>query len=851
MEVLVKWTNDSLDWVQTNKLKSVNLNDEFIIGTSVKMLNNEKWRFGTILDAVCDGSSSDKNEPLCKIRTRARKQSQEINSSSDDDIALCQLRSKYLKKYSTSNIKSDESISKTEVTNTSTIPEDVKTGPSTQPDVQKFIGTDVNSGNNIITEPIALNDKDNNEEINGQAIDDDSYKGDPYSDIDLSDTNDPTYVQCCEVPNCKGEVFSSCFRCQILLCWDHFIEDLPTCDKHRNQESSDDLSGTKVGQNKRKKTDKRKPEDFNVEGASKEYEREVTKKINKKKMSKALRQSGAEYVSVNTKKTVKERKLGAGCNSEWCKKGGRSCGKFSEDIRQLIFENYYKLANIQVQREYIARHVKQVKKKCSTTTNLKSRRENTNLFFLPLAGNTVQVCRSFFMNTLNVSEKVIRTVLAKMDSSGFIEKDNRGGRSAEAALKDEAKRKLIENHISRFPRVESHYCRKDSTREYLNSDLSLKKMYAMFLGELSPNEDKPSFTTYRAVFKTKNLSFHRPKKDLCSLCKTYHEASEEKKIELQDTYDKHTKSKNAIRDIKNFCKISAQNDPQKTVCLCFDLQQVIHLPISNENAIFYKRRFACYNLTFYNLASRDCHCFTWNECDSGRGSCEISTALFETLLKYDEKKVQTVNLFADGCGGQNRNTVVAAALLFIVSKSNHITEISLRFFVTNHGQSEGDSAHSAISYAIKKAGELFVPSQLTPIIRLARHAKPYEVRTFTFDDFWDFKSFSENLRVRSLRTDDKGNPFKWTDVAEFKVTKTDIQKIFFKTSHLDENYRSVTLKRQNATLLMKPLSKLNKELRPISMAKYKDLNALCIGNTPVVRLPEHTNFYKSLPHTTE
>ncbi|XP_072398864.1 uncharacterized protein [Diabrotica undecimpunctata] len=455
------------------------------------------------------------------------------------------------------------------------------------------------------------------------------------------------------------------------------------------------------------------------------------------------------------------------------------------------------------------------------------------------------------MNTLNVSEKAIRTVLTKMDSTGFIEKDNRGGRCANVVLKDEAKRKLIENHINRFPRVESHYCRKDSTREYLHSDLTLKRMYAMFINESGFDEDKPSFTTYRAVFKAKNLSFHRPKKDLCSLCKTYHESSKEKKVEMQTTYDEHTKSKNAIREYKSLCKISAESDPEKTVCLCFDLQQVIHLPISNENAIFYKRRLACYNLTFYNLASRDCHCFTWNECDSGRGSCEISTALFKILLKYDEKKVKIVNLFADGCGGQNRNTIVVAALLFIVSKSNHIGEISLCFFTANHGQNEGDSAHSAISYAIKKAGELFIPSQLTPVIRLARLAKPYEVHTFSFGDFWDFKTLGENLRIRSLRIDDQGNGFKWTEVTEFKVTKNDLQKIFFKTSHLEENYRSVTLKRQNTPFLTKPLNKLNTEPRPISMAKYKDLNTLCTGNTPVIRLPEHINFYKSLPHTAE
>ncbi|XP_072391866.1 uncharacterized protein [Diabrotica undecimpunctata] len=281
MEVLVQWRDRSICLVCTNKLEVVNKDDTFKNGTRVKMLHNERWYFGIILDmkGYCGGSSSEENEPLTNT---------EIGSESDN--------------------------------------------------------TD-------------------NSEKNNKKSSDHLNNGDPYSDIDLSDTNDPTYTQCCEVPKCKGEVFSSCFRCQILLCWNHFMEDLPTCDKHRNQDSSDDSFVSKRRYRKKKKIDNRKPEDYNVEGASKEYEREVLTRTNKKRVAQVLRRSGAQYVSVDTKKTVSGRKLGSSCNSEWCKKGGRNCSKFSKEVRQSIFDNFYKLANVQLQREYIARHVKQVKKK--------------------------------------------------------------------------------------------------------------------------------------------------------------------------------------------------------------------------------------------------------------------------------------------------------------------------------------------------------------------------------------------------------------------------------------------------------------------------------------------------------
>lgn len=64
----------------------------------------------------------------------------------------------------------------------------------------------------------------------------------------------------------------------------------------------------------------------------------------------------------------------------------------------------------------------------------------------------------------------------------------------------------------------------------------------MFLDELKPEIEKPSFTIYRDVFKTTNLSFHRSKKDLCGICKNYFEGSADTKLQMQDWYDAHIKS---------------------------------------------------------------------------------------------------------------------------------------------------------------------------------------------------------------------------------------------------------------------------------------------------------------------
>lgn len=83
---------------------------------------------------------------------------------------------------------------------------------------------------------------------------------------------------------------------------------------------------------------------------------------------------------------------------------------------------------------------------------------------------------------------------------------------------------------------------------------------------------------------------------------------------------------------------------------------------------------------------------------------------------------------------------------------------------------------------------------------------------------------------------------------EIKVNKLNPDIIFFKTSHLQEEYGQINLKRQKKDLYSMTLDQLNLEPNKITADKYKDLISLCEGKTPVVKIAEHKQFYESLPH---
>lgn len=677
------------------------------------------------------------------------------------------------------------------------------------------------------------------------------------SPVDDSDT-DPHYlpdshVRICEVSGCQVEVFSSCHICYQLLCSDHFVNNGPCENDHRLAEPVQPVNSKKKCVEPRSMhtlipVENVAPEDFMVDGSERE---EGTSRIpkrseNVKQKAHDKRIRGEEYISPKTGKPVSPRNcVKPRCNSVGCTRLGRKCSSFSEEERQAINQAFYATGSLQLQREYIVRFLQQKDVKQRTVKKHVSRRTTSLYYHLPKDTMSMPVCKTMFLNTLNISEKTMRTALSKRQSTGTVEKDKRGGRQKIFLEVDKQRRDAILEHINKFPRMESHYCRLESKRDYLHPNLNKQTMYDMFTHENASKGISASYTSYCNVLKSQNISFHNPKKDMCKICQTYRKGDPQKKKELMETFLQHTKEKEAVRLKKDKAKRETDNN---VAVATFDLQQVLYLPKTNDNQLFYKRRLANYNLTMYDLKTKECHCFLWHEGLGKRGSSEIGTCLKIYLDNLNTTGKKEAMLFADGCPGQNKNSIIATALLHYVSRMEvSIEKISLLYFEAYHGQNEGDSAHSAIKTAIENAGDLYVPSQLVPVFKLARRKKPYVVHTPQTADFLDFKLLSKDLRILSIRSDDHGGTVDWTRIAEIMVKKTETNRIFFKSSHVQKEYRSITLKQRHPMSVTEEPPKLYTQPPKISKDKFGDLLSLCQGPFPVVRELDYVQFFKSLP----
>lgn len=109
--------------------------------------------------------------------------------------------------------------------------------------------------------------------------------------------------------------------------------------------------------------------------------------------------------------------------------------------------------------------------------NQKKKRENQRKFkerkkkyCFKVKDTKIQVCKKFFCGTLAISQKTIYNAFKMRNENANTPSRSGQGKHPKKRL-TEVEVKYVKDHINSFPRVESHYCRADSTREYLDSTL--------------------------------------------------------------------------------------------------------------------------------------------------------------------------------------------------------------------------------------------------------------------------------------------------------------------------------------------------------------------------------------------
>lgn len=247
---------------------------------------------------------------------------------------------------------------------------------------------------------------------------------------------------------------------------------------------------------------------------------------------------------------------------------------FTMEERTNICKEYWALELYSRKKDFILNHVNAGLPKRSFKT-FGASKSISRANYLRKNEVKIRVCKKIFETTLCISNGPIDTAFKIVSQSGCFSGDDNEGKKSPGNKTTENEIKMVCAHIESFPCMDSHYVRKSSTRKYLDTKLSVLKMYDIYKELCDEQNIAPvSCTTYRRIFGTKyNLTFFKPKKDQCAKCNKYISGDALKKSELLEDFGAHIQRKNECNAAKAKDKERAERD-ESFQTATFDLQSV-------------------------------------------------------------------------------------------------------------------------------------------------------------------------------------------------------------------------------------------------------------------------------------
>lgn len=274
----------------------------------------------------------------------------------------------------------------------------------------------------------------------------------------------------------------------------------------------------------------------------------------------------------------------------------------------------------------------------------------------------------------------------------------------------------------------SHYCRSTSSKLYLEPVFqSISHVHSVYCRAAEEQNLRPfSRQIFTDEFHRLNIGLYQPKKDQCNTCCAF------KAGNLSDEeWQHHLLQKEEARSEKATDK-SSENE--KTMVLCMDLQALLLCPKLSASALYYKTKLAVHNFTVYDMSSHNATCYVWHESQGALSASEFASCIVDYLSRQNE--AENFVLWSDGCGYQNRNSILASALLCFTMESKKV--VTQKYLEKGHTQMECDSIHSVIERRLRDQ-DVHVPAEYVSVMKKARaKPNPYDVRYLDHSFFLNF-----------------------------------------------------------------------------------------------------------------
>lgn len=187
---------------------------------------------------------------------------------------------------------------------------------------------------------------------------------------------------------------------------------------------------------------------------------------------------GEKYETHSSEKKIRNERKMKPTSTDKCKM--QRATKFTEDQRQKLFTDYWKLGDIEKQRQLISNSMVSVELKYRYIRigGTRNQRGLNNAFHFYLDGKKVRVCKLFFKNTLDINDRPIRTVISKQNKIAdvLLEEDRRGKHGQQKKV-SKGIRDDIEQFIESIPKIESNYTRANTSKHFIESSKTVTDLH--------------------------------------------------------------------------------------------------------------------------------------------------------------------------------------------------------------------------------------------------------------------------------------------------------------------------------------------------------------------------------------
>ena len=222
---------------------------------------------------------------------------------------------------------------------------------------------------------------------------------------------------------------------------------------------------------------------------------------------------------------------------------------------------------------------------------------------------------------------------------------------------------------------------------------------------------------------------------------------------------------------KRKAKDLAQID-NSTEAVIFDFQKNLCTPNKTSNNVYYKCQLTCVSFNVHILSTDDVYFHFYDETVAKKGAHDVCSMLYHFIERYIPQVVTRLDVFCDGCAGQNKNYTLLRFMHWLVNTKRRFEHSSIRFPICGHSYLECDRDMALI----KQSTDLDLPSQWVQVFRNAR-VKPSRFTVIPCNQNM-FKAFKDFLKP-GYKT---SCPFKTRPLREVYIEASHPQYISFRDS---------------------------------------------------------------------